>query len=166
MPLSDESPRRLRMKAFFAIAIFTAGWIFLVVPALIANAWFVGQPPPVQYVLYNLGFIVLFVGIASITFGRPELGIVGFLDFSFILDNLQPPFAYAPDGTQTIKDSGQSLNGASVDRVLGWLATDVLHLSGPPVFVFVYIVVPILAVALTIFVIRRGRQGDAMGLAG
>jgi hypothetical protein len=147
----------MRVRAFLAIALFTVLWIFLVLPRLVDSAGFQSQPPPLQYLAYNLGFLILFVGLSWIVLRSPGLGLVGFLDFSLVLDNLQPPFAYNSAGELVIEDQG-SLVGASVDRTLGWLATDVLHLQGSPVFVFIYVVVPILAVALTLFVVRRRRR--------
>ena len=152
-----DVPRALRVRAFLAIATFTVLWVFVVLPALVSSDAFRNQAPPVQYAAYNLGFLVLFVGISWIVLRSPVLGLVGFLDFSLVLDNLQPPFAYDASGRLVITDDG-SLVGASVDRTLGWVATDVLRLQGPPVFVFVYVAVPIIAVALTIFFVRRKRR--------
>jgi len=147
---------RPRARAAVAIIIFTALWIFLVVPWLLASESFQAQPPPVQYLAYNAGFLLLFVGIGWLFLHSAPVGLAGFLDFSWILDNLQPPFAYSPAGELLIPDQG-TLVGASVDRFLGWIAESA-GLRGPPVFWFVYAVAPIVAVIVTVLVVRRRRR--------
>lgn len=115
--------------AIGAISVFAILLIFLL-PGTMNSQWFINLIPPLQYLTYNIGFIMLTI----IIFGIPtsyilkrkihiwttiRSGLGSWLVFSFILDLWQPPFAFGTNGEYLITHL-ESLVGTSVDYMLGW----------------------------------------------
>jgi hypothetical protein len=154
---------------WFVIGAITllAAVLICLLPVVMKSLWFTNLVPPFQYILYNIGFILLTV----VLIGAPishllkqkvhlltmlRSGISTWLIFSFIMDLWQPPFAYSTSGTLLISGT-ESLIGTSVDYMLGWMYTNVfstatllirLPLFGNMslLFLLIYFITPILSV--------------------
>ncbi len=136
-------------------------------PFLMESIWFTDLIPPFQYLLYNIGFILLTI----VLIGAPishllkrkvhlltmfRSGLSTWLIFSFIMDMWQPPFAYNMSGELLISGK-ESLVGTSVDYMLGWIYTklftnSLLEVQIPLLgnisllFLLIYFITPILSV--------------------
>ena len=143
--------------AIGSLIAFAGIWIFLLVPHFISSSWFQNLIPPLQYVVYNIGSIL----IVSVVMGLPiskamnkefklksmiRGGIMSWLVFSFVLDMYAPPFAYGPSGTVLITEP-DALPGTAVDRVVGWI-WNYVGISDGFLYIFVYVITPIIAVII------------------
>jgi hypothetical protein len=115
------------------IAVFGVFWVIWMMPFLSTSAWFAGIAPIWQYLIFNLGFILLI----TVTFGsvvsllrhqRFDLwemiksGLASFIVFSFIFDLWQPPYYIGVNGTILITNTG-ALAGTAVDAALYYVWT-------------------------------------------
>ncbi len=135
-------------------AIFGIVWTLLVIPLLTESNWFSGLNPPAQYLVYNIGSVILLTVILGIPldyFFEGEVSIKGILlsgAMSFtlfaILDLWQPPFAYGWNGTLLITNP-DALPSAAIDRVLGWLWSGA-GIHGHTLYLFIYGVSPVVAI--------------------
>jgi len=143
-----------------------AALLIVFLPKTMSSQWFTNLIPPLQYLIYNMGFILLTVIIfgvpISLIFKRDmpiwtmvRSGLSSWLVFSFILDLWQPPFAFGTSGEYLIT-SQESLIGTSVDYMVGWIymrlfPTNSMILNIPIIgklsmlFVLTYFITPILA---------------------
>lgn len=154
---------------WFIIASITSSALILIclLSKIMYSAWFTSLIPPLQYLLFNLGFILLmvvFLGApVSYVFQRKihiwtmfRSGVGSWLLLSFILDLWQPPFAFGVGG-QPLIPTAESLVGTSVDYMLGWTYGRIMPfqhviLSVPIIgkvsllFLLVYFLTPIFAI--------------------
>lgn len=168
---------RISKDEWFIIGaiIATALVLIALLPRMMDSTWFTDLIPPLQYLSYNIGFILLTV----VMFGAPasyalkhtfhfwtmfRSGISSWLIFSFMLDMWQPPFAFSPGGEQLILRS-ESLVGTSVDYMTGWTYLHLFSIQNVilniPVlgnisllFVLVYFITPILAVFVAALLLK------------
>lgn len=129
---------------------------------------FIALNPVEQYVLWNLGLSLLFVGffgvlISSALSKRYSLsnifvhGLVTFAVFSFVIDMLAPPFALNSAG-EFIIPTGQTLEGTSVDYATAWFYQQAFNVSGPLLFWLTYLVTPIIAFLVFLLVLGPKRM--------
>jgi hypothetical protein len=150
-----------------------------ILPKTMNSEWFASLIPPLQYLTFNLGFILLTIvifGIPTTFFLKQKIhlltmlrgGIGSWLIFSFMLDLWQPPFAFGISGKQIIVDSG-TLVGTSVDCMLGWTYIHFfpfhlqnIFLNLPLVgkisllFVMIYFITPIFSVIVAALLFKPG----------
>jgi len=113
-----------------SVLAFAFVWILFITPSMMYSDWFTSLIPPIQYLIYHIGHIIL----TFIVFGTPtgftlnkkidfwgiiRGGIFSWLCISFIIDIWIAPFAINPEGNFIIK-RGETLIGAAVDYVVGW----------------------------------------------
>ncbi|PIU76022.1 hypothetical protein COS75_01215 [Candidatus Pacearchaeota archaeon CG06_land_8_20_14_3_00_35_12] len=138
------------------------------------SSWFIEAVPPLRYLLYNVGFILLTILIFGVPltyvihqklhlFKMIKYGFSSWLAFSFLLDIWQPPLAWGANGTLLITNLG-SLVGTSVDYMSGWFWLKVFPSINQIfigkislLFVFVYFLTPIL-IAFIIALILRPKE--------
>lgn len=143
--------------------------LIALLPLIMNDTWFTNLIPPVQYLIYNIGFILLTVVLIGVPlsyaqaqaiqyWGMFRNGVSSWLVISFMLDVWQPPFAFGTDGVSLITNT-HSLYGASTDHMLGWVY---LHLVDPStiiaipflgnvslIFILIYFATPIVAVLIS-----------------
>ncbi|MBU1179621.1 hypothetical protein KJ885_01620 [Patescibacteria group bacterium] len=164
---------------WFVIGLITILAFVLIglLPKIMNSRWFISLIPPLQYISFNFGFILLTI----ILFGMPTSyflkqrihiltmlrgGVSSWLIFSFMLDLWQPPFAFGPGGGQLIL-LPESLVGTSVDYMLGWTYIQIFPVQNVilniPIigkisllFILIYFITPILAVLIVALVLRPG----------
>ena len=113
-----------------SVLAFAFVWILFVTPGMMYSDWFMSLIPPIQYLIYHVGHIIL----TFIVFGTPtgftikkkvdfwgtiRGGIFSWLCISFIIDIWIAPFAINPDGSIMITKS-ETLVGTAVDYMIGW----------------------------------------------
>jgi hypothetical protein len=135
-----------------------------VIPFLTASAWFQALIPPVQYILFYLGFMVLVTlligmpvawavavsrrGKKRVDYGLAvRIGLGSWLSFSLVIDMLLPPYYLSPQGV-VLLNVPNALTGSSVDGTFCWVFQQ-LGVSGPLLYYAVYALVPIVAVFLS-----------------
>ncbi|MDD5453984.1 MAG: hypothetical protein PHW62_00590 [Candidatus Ratteibacteria bacterium] len=135
--------------------LFGVVWSLVIVPILTGNKWYLELNPPSQYIIYNIGSVVMLTGILGIPLdyffegeitirGMISGGITSFTLFA-LLDLWQPPFAYGWNGNFLILNQ-EALSGTAVDSVLGWIWNG-LGIHGHLLYIFIYVISP--AIALT-----------------
>lgn len=135
-------------------AVFGIVWTLFIIPILTGSNWFSRLNPPAQYLVYNIGSVILLTVILGIPldyFFEGEVSIKGILlsgvmSFTLfaILDLWQPPFAYGWSGTLLITNP-DALPSAAIDRVLGWVWTGA-GIKGHALYLSIYIVSPVIAI--------------------
>lgn len=113
-----------------AVLTFAIIWILFITPTMMYSEWFASLLPPIQYLIYHVGHIIL----TFIVFGTPtgytikkrvdlmgtiRGGIFSWLMISFIIDIWIAPFAISTDGRIMITKS-ETLVGTSVDYMVAW----------------------------------------------
>ncbi len=150
--------------------------LIALLPPMMNSPWFTDLIPPIQYLIYNIGFILLTIVLIGVPISYLHdqaieywnvfrSGVSSWLIFSFILDVWQPPFAFGTNGSSLINDP-HSLYGASVDHMLGWVY---LHFVDPTVFfnlpvlgpvsflfILIYFITPICAVFVSALLFKPG----------
>ena len=168
----------ISIDEWFVIGSITALATVLIalLPLIMNDAWFTNLIPPLQYLIYNIGFILLTIVLIGVPLSYAQAhaieywsmfrnGVSSWLIFSFIFDVWQPPYAYGTIGHALITDV-HSLYGASADHMLGWVY---LHFIDPSLFVslpflghisilfvLVYFVTPIVAVIISALLFKSG----------
>ncbi len=159
------------------VIVFLSTVLISLLPTMMASIWFTNLVPPLQYLLYNLGFILLTIVLigAPISHALKKKvnlltmlrgGISSWLIFSFIMDMWQPPFAISQSGSILIADS-ESLVGTSVDFMLAWVYTNILNIPHAILklpfigdvsllFLLVYFITPILSVVIAAVIFKPG----------
>lgn len=118
------------------MALFGGFWQLVVVPFLPRFSLWVALNPLLQYLFFNIGFLLLFISIVGVGFSfvikkefnfwyAVRLGLAGFVGLSLIYDLWMPPFAYNSCGQLLFSDAA-SLSGAAIDRVVGFVFESVL----------------------------------------
>lgn len=160
--------------AILSIAVIALILIFSL-PAVMSSDWFTNLIPPLQYIIFNIGFILLTVVIFGIPVSLAlhqkidfaalfKGGISSWLIFTFIFDLWQPPFAFSPSGALLIQNS-TSLIGSSVDYMLGWTIMQFFSVQNViitlPVlghisllFILVYFITPIISVLIAALILE------------
>jgi len=119
-----------------SVLIFAFVWIIFVTPSMMYSDWFKNLIPPIKYLVYHVGHIIL----TFIVFGTPtgftlnkkvhfwgiiRGGIFSWLCISFIIDVWITPFSINPEGVFIISE-GETLVGAAVDYMVGWCYSKIL----------------------------------------
>jgi len=149
--------------------------LIILLPKIMNSQWFTSLVPPLQYLIYNIGFILLTI----IIFGVPisytlkqdinlwttiKSGFSSWLIFTFILDLWQPPFAFGPTGEYLI-NTPESLIGTSVDYMLGWVYMRLFPINGiiftipiigrlSLLFILVYFITPVIAALVVALLLK------------
>lgn len=164
-----EEPQRDEFVLLGLLAIFAAFWVFLVEPYLGTSQIFLGLNPVVQYVIFNVGFIIFAIVIINIPylltfhehigfFRMLRIGFAGWLLFSFIFDLWQPPYFLSPSG-QILITIQQALPNTAVDAMLTWIWSQIIPniiiVNGLSLlYLFVYGITPVLATLAMIFILK------------
>lgn len=146
---------------FFFLIVFAVFSFILVIPYSQNSEDFQTLNPVLQYILFNLGFIVFSIVFINIPFrfftGKKikiidmfKIGLAGWLLFSFIFDLWQPPYYLSTDGEVLIK-SQQALPFTAVDGMLAYLwsfliPANFLINNFSLLYIAVYIFTPIITV--------------------
>lgn len=140
-----------------------------VLPLLQNSGAFNALDPLSAYVLYNVGFILLFSGFLGtiITAALRQKydivhvlsnGAVSFFVFSFTFDLLQGPFFLSPQGQPIISKSGGTLVNTSVDAMLAYVYHDIFGVAySPTLYYLVYGLTPVLAIMAAVFALGPRR---------
>jgi len=113
-------------RIIIAMLVFALIWVIFVIPFISNNSQFQNLIPPFQYIIFNLGYILISVVTfgtlfsimmqKSYNFGKAILyGLSLWFSFSLIFDMWQPPFAIDSQGNDVILNNSSLIN-ASVDR--------------------------------------------------
>lgn len=160
----------------FSVLTFAFVWIIFVTPSLMYSDWFAGLIPPIQYLMYHVGHIILTFVIFGTPTGftikkRVELwgtirgGIFSWLAISFMIDVWVAPYAISPEGDILIKKS-ETLVGTAVDYMMAWCYSTLLPgiedvfvtvpfwRSFSMLFVLTYFLTPIIAAFLMALFLR------------
>jgi hypothetical protein len=159
-----------------SVLAFAFVWIIFITPAMMYSEWFKNLIPPIKYLIYHVGHIIL----TFIVFGTPtgftikkkfsfwgtvRGGIFSWLCISFIIDIWIAPFSINPDGNFIISE-GETLIGAAVDYMMGWSYTIMLpgiqnvcvtipfYRTFSMLFVLTYFLTPVLAAFLMALLLR------------
>jgi len=159
-----------------SILAFAFVWIIFITPWMMYSDWFMNLIPPIQYLIYHIGHIM----VTFIVFGTPTAftirkkvnfwdivrgGISSWLCISFIIDIWIAPLAINPDGVFMITKS-ETLIGAAVDYMMAWCYSKVFvgienvfitipyYRSFSMLFVLTYFLTPIIAAFLMALFLR------------
>lgn len=159
-----------------SVLAFAFVWIMFITPWMMYSDWFSNLIPPIQYLLYHVGHIIL----TFIVFGTPtgftlkkkvdfwgtvRGGVFSWLCISFIIDIWIAPFSINPKGVFIIQE-GETLIGAAVDYMVGWsystimpgienvFVTIPLYRSFSMLFVLTYFLTPVIAAFLMALLLR------------
>jgi len=163
------------IAAFAGIIVFALIWIIIIVPNLTSTGWFTALNPIVQYLLYNVGFIllttVIFGGIFSYVVEKEidiiamvRSGVASWLTFSFIIDMWQPPF-YLSSAGQVLITQPSALPMTAIDAMMAYL-WGLLGIAGSMLFYFVYIVTPVIAALAIIGLFAPNVIRRVLGIKG
>ena len=148
------------------ITVFALVWTFVVMPLLMQSDWFISQIPPLQYTLFNLGFVIMFIVVIGlpltyllkkeVIFTKAvQIGFTSWMGVGFIYDLFEPPYYLNTNG-EVLLNVPKALTGTSVDSMLVWVWQH-LGVSGPLLFYSVYLVTPIIIVLL-MAIILTGKE--------
>lgn len=165
----EVEPQKDEFVLLGLLAVFAALWVFLIEPYLGQSQIFLGLNPILQYVLFNVGFIVFAIVIINVPylvsfhehigfFRMIRVGFAGWLLFSFIFDLWQPPYFLSPSG-QVLITVQQALPNTAVDAMLTYVWSSIIPnnitINGLSfLYLFVYGVTPILATLAMIFILK------------
>jgi len=151
------------------LALFSAIWCLFIMPTFMNSGWFTTLIPPFQYLLFNLGFLAVFILIAGFPISyfanNHEIKIKDSLRWGFglwlgssmIIDLWQPPYYVDTSGNLLILNPNPSaLTGTAIDSVMVWIWRE-LNISGPALFYLTYLLTPIIA-ALFLALVLAPRQ--------
>lgn len=138
-----------------SLSIFALVWTMLMMPVLMTSEYFKMLVPPLQYLILNLGFIILFVTIIGSTLSylikkeldfvyATRLGLSMWLGASLIYDLLQPPYYVGLNG-ETLLDVPNALTGTAVDATVKWV-WEQFGVRGCLLFFCVYLFTPVIVV--------------------
>lgn len=151
------------------LALFSAIWCIFIMPTFMSSEWFTTLVPPFQYILFNLGFLVVFILIAgfpiSYFVNGKEIKIKDSLRWGFglwlgssmIIDLWNPPYYIDINGNSLFTSVNPSaLMGTAIDTVMVWIWRNI-GISGPALFYLTYLFTPIIA-ALFLACVLAPRQ--------
>lgn len=156
--------------------LFSFIWTLLIMPYAIKNEAWNSLIPPVQYVLLNLGYIVLVSLIFGYLMSKESSlksmvlkGLSGWIFFSFFLDLLSPPLYINPQGNFMIEPNG-SLSQATPDATVFYIFNQLLpNLRNSTIniplinaeyslmYVAIYALVPVIATILMAWTLSKGK---------
>ena len=151
--------------AFFAII-----WMLIVSPYLQNSVWYQSQVPPIQFLLYEVAFLVGFIAILgfpiqlayfkfkkksaigkfSLILGSAKLGLSGWAVHKLIFDVWESPYFLSPSG-EVLLNNNQALTNSAVDAAITWMWQQI-GLSGSILYIAVYIVFPLLVLTAIILI--------------
>jgi hypothetical protein len=168
LPESLLNRKELIIVACFAL--FSVLWMVLFIPFLSGSVWFQAQVPPIQFVLYEVGFMVGFVAVLgvpisyivqkyvrkksnlpSLVLDALKIGLSAWLGISIVYDLLEPPFFLSQSGA-VLLNNPNALTGTAIDATLAWCWQQV-GLSGSLLYYAVYLVTPILIILVIALVL-------------
>lgn len=103
----------------------------------------IGDNPYMQFAVFNIGlYMFFFIFLKSLSLGtKPDLVLsLGFLMIFFALDIIMPEYHVSTDGLLIV---GATLGASTADYITGLLGRG-FGLNGIILFLFVYVVVPVL----------------------
>lgn len=133
------------IKYIISAGLFGLVWFILVFPRIL-NAF---DSPLTEFLIFNVGvYVFLFIFLkAIITSTQTNLKIsFGLICLFLALDVYLPEYHVGLNGELL---SGALLGRASTDYILGYIATNSLHLSGILVYLITYIIAPIILLILS-----------------
>ena len=150
-----------------AALLFALIWMAVVTPYLGQSAWFQAQIPPVQFLIFEFGFIVGIICslgfILSYSYFKLRRKNPSRFDFVFtaikfggsgwalnklILDVWESPYYVSPSGV-VLLDNPEALTSTAIDAVITWLGLQA-GLSGFWLYFTVYIVFPMIVLAVIV----------------
>lgn len=162
-------------RIILAMLVFALVWVIFIIPFLSTNSQFQSLIPPFQYIIYNIGYILISVVSfgtifslltqKSYNFGKAIVyGFSIWISFSFVFDMWQPPFVIDTQGNDVVLNSSSFIN-ASIDRTFVYLFNTFLpnvKTTIIPIFnysllyVLVYGLVPILGILIAAIGLSNG----------
>lgn len=144
-----------KLLAIGVITAFALIWAAFVLPYLMGAGWFAALVPPVQYVIYNIGFYLFTVVIVYLPYwwvAKTKVkwektliaGLATWVLFSFVIDMWEPPQYLSTAGVVLITNA-TSLPGTAVDAMTAWWWSN-LGIPTASLYTFTYIITPILAI--------------------
>lgn len=145
-------------------------WSFVLIPSFTQSEWFLGLNPVEQYVIINFGVsMLIIVGFGAfitwMLYKRTPIvpvlinGFASFLILTFVYDMWQTPFGVGMNGENLLADaSPSSLVYGDIDLALWYVWTNIFGLSGEIVYWLTYLVVPIIAIIMAIFLFGLNRM--------
>lgn len=154
---------------FGLLIIFASIWIILVIPDLVNSTAFNNLNPVGQYIVFNIGFVLLTIVLINIPYklithhkvnltDTLKIGIAGWLLFSFVLDLWQPPNYISTEG-QILITAKQSLPNTADDAMLTFVWSHVIpsnvFIKGVSLlYIAVYFFTPIITVLVMILLFK------------
>lgn len=137
-----------------SLATFSLIWVAVAIPAFSTSTWFAELIPPIQFILFNVGFLCAYLLLVGVTLsyvinGGIEVimvlkyGLTFWFLESFVLDmSFQPPYFLNSTG-QVLLDVPEALTGTSVDGMIAWCWQQI-GVSGSLLYYLTYWFVPII----------------------
>lgn len=154
---------------FGLLSVFAILWVVLITPYIERSDLFLRLNPVLQYVIFNIGFIVFTIVVINLPYrfftGKKtqpvdmlKVGIAGWLMFSFVFDLWQPPYYISPSGNVLIT-SNESLPLTAIDAVMTYVWALIVPVNYTffgfsLLYISVYIITPIIAVVLMMLILR------------
>lgn len=137
------------------LSVFALLWVIVFLPLFMTSEFFTCLVPPLQYIILNLGFVILFFTVVGVPLSylikkevnllfAVRLGVSMWLGASLIYDLLQPPYYVGLNG-ETLLDVPPALTGTAVDATVKW-CWEQLGVRGPLLFYCVYFFTPVIIV--------------------
>jgi hypothetical protein len=143
------------------VTVFAVIWMIWAVPFLAASAWFQFQIPPIQFLLYEMGFVIgLVVALGfplqylyyqvkknapsrfAFVFGAIKIGLSLWVGNKFIMDMWEAPYYLSTKGV-VLLNNPEAMTGTAVDATITWLFQQI-GISGFMLYFAVYIAFPLL----------------------
>lgn len=128
---------------FISLAAALAFALFMFVIPYFQSKGIDNYNPITQFLIFTIGiFVVIQVFLKAMSLGTRVkiLSTLGILCLTTAIDIWQSPFAVSKTGELL---TGPVLSKSASDYVAGYIATNIIHLSGIAVFLFTYIVAPL-----------------------
>ena len=164
-----EEPARDEFVLLGLLGVFAAIWITIIQPYLSQSQIFANLNPVLQYILFNVGFIMFAIIMINIPYllaykehiglsRMLRVGFAGWLLFSFIFDLWQPPYFLSSTG-QVLITVQQALPNTAVDAMLSWvwgfIISPSIMIDGLSLlYIAVYGFTPVIATLAMIFILK------------
>ncbi len=149
---------RKELLILVSITVFAVIWTALIVPYLSASSWYQSQLPPVQFFLFEAGFLIGFITVIGVPIsylvvkrkrtGKVSLatealkyGMSAWLGISIIYDMWEPPYFVSTSGALLL-DNPHAMTGTAIDATVAWCWQQ-LGVNGPALYYATYIVFPV-----------------------
>jgi hypothetical protein len=150
------------------IAVFAVLWMVWVVPWLSASVWYQQQIPPVQFLVFELGFITGIVAVigfpiqyayyrlkkrvsvpkTELVLGALKIGVSFWVGNKFIMDMWEPPFYLSTSGAVLLNNS-EAMTKTAVDATVAWVWQQI-GASGFLLYFATYVIFPVVCIALVL----------------